>query len=234
MVEQPASDATSFIGFADTSKRFFRTLAKNQNRDWFTAYKDEYQRGWAEPMLALLWDVRAKLVRTYGDAALDPPKVFRIHRDVRFSRDKAPYKTHIGGYLPIAGRGGRLPGPVALYLHLGLEDYVGAGHWIMEPAQLASFRTALLDPRRGGELTRLLGKLEKAGFTVGSHDELKKAPRGFDADHPRAALARRKGLVVAFPELPRELLVSRDLVGWLAQHARSAAPLVAWLRRLAS
>jgi uncharacterized protein (TIGR02453 family) len=183
-------------------------------------------------MHALLWDVRAKLVRTYGDAALDPPKVFRIHRDVRFSRDKAPYKTHIGGYLPIAGRGGRLPGPVALYLHLGIDDYVGAGHWIMEPAQLASFRTALLDARRGGELTRLLAQLEKAGFTVGSHDELKKVPRGFDADHPRAAPARRKGLVAAFPELPRDLLVSSDLVGWLAQHARSAAPLVAWLRRL--
>lgn len=92
--------------------------------------------------------------------------MFRIHRDVRFSRDKAPYKTHIGGYLPIAGRGGRLPGPVALYLHLGVDDYAGAGHWIMEPAQLVSFRAALLDPRRGGELTRLPARLEKGGFTV--------------------------------------------------------------------
>lgn len=152
---------------------------------------------------------------------------------MRFSRDKAPYKTHIGGYLPIAGRGGDgVPGPVALYLQLGLENYVGAGDWVMTPARLASFRTALLDERRGGEIARLLAKLEKAGFTVGSHDALKKVPRGFDPAHPRADLAKRKGLVVGFPELPVELLGSRELVDWLAKHARSAAPLVQWLLAL--
>lgn len=231
-----ADDPGPFSGFADSERRFFHALAKHQRREWFASHKDEYERGWREPMHALLWDVRARLVETYGDAMLDPPKVFRIHRDVRFSRDKAPYKTHVGGFLPIAGRGGSggsgAPGPVALYLHLGIENYVGAGDWIMTPARLASFRAALLDERRGGELARLLGKLEKAGFRVGSHDLLKKVPRGFDAEHPRAGLARRKGLVVAFPDLPLDLLVSRDLVAWLARHARSAAPLVEWLLRL--
>ena len=172
-----------------------------------------------------------RIYKTYGDAALDPPKVFRIHRDVRFSRDKAPYKTNIGGFLPIAGRGSSgVPGPVALYVQLGTENYVGAGNWIMEPAQLAAYRAALLDERRGGELTKLLAKLGKAGFAVGSHDALKKVPRGFAPEHPRAELAKRKGLVVAFPELPLDLLTSRELVDWLARNARSAAVLVEWLR----
>ncbi|MBM4246762.1 MAG: DUF2461 domain-containing protein [Deltaproteobacteria bacterium] len=233
MARQATLGSAPFTGFADTRRRFFRSLAKNQSRDWFAAHKDEYQRDWLEPMHALLWDVRARLVETYGDAALDPPKVFRIHCGVRFARDKTPYKTHIGSDIPIAGRGGDgVPGPVALYLQLGLENYAGAGDWIMTPACLASFRTALLDERRGGQVARLLARLEKAGFTVGSHDAPKKVPRGFDAAHPRAELAKRKGLVVGLPELPVDLLASRDLVDWLAKHARSAAPLVEWLLAL--
>jgi len=235
MARQTTDDAQPFTGFADTKRRFFHALAKNQTRDWFKAHEDEYRQGWLEPMHALLWDVRAKLVKTYGDAALDPPKVFRIHRDVRFSRDKAPYKTNIGGFLPIAGRGRTgVPGPVALYVQLGTENYVGAGDWMMEPAQLTAHRAALLDERRGGELTKLLAKLGKSGFSVGSHETLKKVPRGFDPDHPRAELAKRKGLVVAFPELPLDLLTSHELVDWLAKHARSAATLVEWLRRTAA
>lgn len=235
MATQKADDAKPFTGFADTKRRFFRALAKNQNREWFKAHEEEYRQGWLEPMHALLWDVRAKLVRTYGDATLDPPKVFRIHRDVRFSRDKSPYKTHIGGFVPIAGRGGHgAPGPVAIYLHLGTDNYAGTGNWMMEPAQLASFRTALLDERRGGELTKILGRLEKAGCSLGSHETLKRPPRGFDPAHPRAELAKRKGLVVGFPEIPVELLTSRELVDWLAKHARSAAPLVEWLQGLSA
>lgn len=227
-----AAEIARFTGFADVKGKFFHALARHQDRDWFAAHREEYERGWLEPMKALLWDVRAKVVRTYGDAALDVPKVFRIHRDVRFARDKSPYKTHVAGYLPLAGRGRQMPGPVALYIHVGTEHYAGAGHWMMDAAQLASFRSALLDERRGRELTRIVAKLEKAGFAIGSHDVLKKVPRGFDPEHPRAELAKRKGLVVELPPLPVELLVSRDLVDWLARGVRGAAPLVGWLQGL--
>jgi uncharacterized protein (TIGR02453 family) len=227
-------ETTRFTGFADERARFFRALAKNQNREWFLAHKHEYENGWLEPMKALLWDVRAKVARTYGDDTLGVPKVFRIFRDVRFSRDKSPYKTHVAGYLPLASSGGRLPGPVALYLHLGTDNYVGAGHWMMDPAQLALFRAALLDDRRGGELSRILAKIEKTGFAVGSRETLKKVPRGIDPDHPRAELAKRKGLVVAFPPLPTKLIVTPELVDWLAKGTRAAAPLVDWLARTVS
>ncbi|MEW6269130.1 MAG: DUF2461 domain-containing protein [Thermodesulfobacteriota bacterium] len=228
MTAERAPDAR-FTGFADDQARFFRALAKNQNRDWFLAHKHEYEQGWLEPMKALLWDVRAKAVRTYGDEVLGVPKVFRIFRDVRFSRDKSPYKTHVAGYLPLAVTGGRVPGPVALYLHLGTDRYVGAGHWVMDAAQLARFRAALLDDRRGAALGRVLGKLEKAGFVVGSREALKKLPRGVDPAHPRAELTKRKGLVVEFPPLPPKLIVSPALVDWLAGRTAAAAPLVRWL-----
>lgn len=225
------ADADHFTGFADASGRFFRALAKNQNRDWFLAHKDEYERGWLAPMKALLTELRWTLERSYP-CELGEPKVFRIFRDVRFSNDKSPYKTQVAGYLPVAGpSGGRLPGPVALYLHLGIDTYVGAGHWIMEPPTLQRHRAALLDERRGGELARMLSRLEKAGFSVGSHDALKKVPRGVDPEHPRAELLKRKGLVVGYPELDRTLITSRDLVGWIVKHTKRAAPVVEWLAR---
>lgn len=223
--------ATGFTGFADANARFFRALAKNQNRDWFLAHKDEYERGWLQPMKDLLTEVRFTLERGYP-CELGEPKVFRIHRDTRFSNDKSPYKTQVAGYVPVAGPRGPMGGPVAMYLHLGTETYVGAGNWVMEPAELARFRAAVLDDRRGGALAKLLAKLEKADFTAGAREALKKVPRGFDPEHPRAELLKLKGLVVSYPTLDRELIVSRALVDWLVKQSRRAAPLVEWLLRL--
>ena len=231
MTKAAPKDVTSFAGFPDQQARFFRALARNQNREWFLAHKQEYEHGWAAPLRVLLEEVLTKVARAFPEHALGDPKVFRIFRDVRFARDKSPYKTHVAGYLPLARAERRLPGPVVLYLHLGLDTYVGAGQWMMDPAQLERYRAALLDERRGAELTRILARLAKAGFTVGSHDSLKKVPRGVDPEHPRAELLKRKGLVVEFPGFSRELIVSRALVDWLAKQTRTAAPLVEWLAR---
>ena len=218
-----------FDGFADSQARFFRSLAKNQNREWFLAHRDEYELGWRRPMEALLDEVRDGLARAYPGRELGEAKVFRIFRDVRFSNDKSPYKTQIAGYVPLA-RSPKAPGgPVAVYLHLGLERYVGAGHYMMDGAQLARYRAAVLDERRGGELARIAARLERAGFAIRGRETLRQAPRGIAPDHPRADLVKQKGLVAGFPELARTLIVSRELVGWVIRHARRAAPLVEWL-----
>ena len=100
---------------------------------------------------------------------------------------------------------------------------------MMDPSQLADFRAAVADDRRGEALAALLRKLTRAGFTVGSHGELKRVPRGFDPEHPRADLLRRKGLVVTFPSLPRELLTSPKLVSWIVTHTKRTVPLIEWL-----
>jgi uncharacterized protein (TIGR02453 family) len=230
-VVRASASPASFSGFADANARFFRQLARNQNREWFVAHKDEYERGWLAPMKALLDELRDRLEGRYP-CAIGEAKVFRIFRDVRFSRDKSPYKTQVAGYVGLAGQGGRLPGPVAVYLHLGIDTYVGAGQWMMEPAQLDAYRAALLDERSGREIAMRLARLEKDGFVVGSHDALKKVPRGVDPAHPRADLLRRKGLVVSYPRFERRLIVSRDLVAWLVKQTMRAAPVVEWLARL--
>lgn len=155
--------------------------------------------------------------------------MFRIFRDVRFSKDKSPYKTHIGGYVPIGQVGEGPSAPAPLYFHIGTDMFAAAGHYMMLPDQLARFREAVLDDARGRPLASILAGLEKRGFVVGAHEALKKVPRGMDPGHPRAALLKQKGLIVTFPPLPRQLLVSRALVTWLVKHTRQAAPLVEWL-----
>ena len=224
-----AAAVPRFEGFAYRDARFFRALAKNQRREWFQAHKQEYEEGWLLPMRALLAEVRERIDEFFPRHPLGEPKVFRIFRDVRFSKDKSPYKTHIGGYVPIdgAGTGPAVPAPV--YVHLGTDVFVAAGHYMMLPDQLPRFREAVLDDRRGRALAAMLAGLGRRGFTVDSHETLKKVPRGMDPDHPRAELLKRKGLIVSFPPLPRRLLVSRALVAWLVQHTKQAAPLVEWL-----
>jgi uncharacterized protein (TIGR02453 family) len=229
MPRQTTSTDGRFEGFADSQARFFRALAKNQNRDWFLAHRDEYELGWRRPMQALLDEVRDGLARAYPGRELGEAKVFRIFRDVRFSNDKSPYKTQIAGYVPLA-RSAKAPGgPVAVYLHIGLEHYVGAGHYMMDGAQLERYRAALLDERRGAELGRIAARLERSGFAIHGRETLRKVPRGVAPDHPRAELAKQKGLVAGFPELEKRLIVSHDLVGWIVQQARKTAPLVEWL-----
>ena len=230
MPKDDRSASPRFEGFADRDARFFKALAKHQDRDWFAAHRDEYDEGWLAPMKALLAAVRAKLAPKYGREEIAEPKVFRIHRDVRFSKDKSPYKTHIGGYLGVEGGNAGPSGAAALYVHVGADEvFVGAGQYMMDGDQLKRFRAAVDDPKRGAELAKLLAALTRSGFSVESYEETQRVPRGFDPDHPRADLLRRKGLFVGFPDLDRTLLTSPKLVDWIATQARKPIPLVEWL-----
>lgn len=219
-----------FEGFADSSAKFFRLLAKNQDRAWFQAHKAELEAGWQTPMKELLAEVRAGVDRAYRHCDLDEPKLFRIFRDVRFSKDKSPYKTHVGGVIPVARKGKVTEVPMALYLHVGeSRSFAAAGHYMMDPRSLERYRAAVADDRRGKELTKLLSALTKKGFEVRSHDSYKRMPKGYPADHPRAEHLLRKGLTVGFPELPKGILASPQLGPWLVTHVKAAAPLVEWL-----
>lgn len=223
----------SFRGFADTTGRFFEELTLHNDRDWFESHREEYQAGWLQPMQALFAEVRGRLSRVYPGDALAKPKVFRIHRDIRFSKDKTPYKTHIGGLLTLAAAGGgrsQVEVPAALYFHVSHgELFAAAGSYGMDPATLASHRRALLDPRRGKELDRVLAPLRRKRFALEARESLKRPPPGVDPAHPRLELLRMKGLIAVSPELPRRLLASRRLVDRLVEFATACAPLNRWL-----
>jgi uncharacterized protein (TIGR02453 family) len=220
-----------FQGFADGDGKFFKALAKKNEREWFQAHKAEFETGWNEPMKVLLADVREAIDGAYEHADLDEPKVFRIFRDVRFSKDKSPYKTHIGGFIPMIRRGAKATDlPMALYFHVGATETFGAaGHYMMEPASLDRFRRAVADDKTGAELQAILSKLAKKRFKAESHGALKRVPKGYDPDHPRADLLRRKGLTVAFRDLPKGILATPKLVKWLSGECTAVVPLVEWL-----
>jgi uncharacterized protein (TIGR02453 family) len=219
-----------FIGFADADAKFFRALAKHQSRDWFLAHKDEFEEGWQRPLKELLSEVHAGVDRAFDHSELDAPKIFRIFRDVRFSKDKSPYKTHLGGLIPTKRKGKITEVPMALYFHVGQpKSFAAAGHYMMDARNLAGFRAAVADDARGRELEKILKALTKKGFSVDSHDSYKRVPKGFDPEHPRAEHLKRKGLTVGFPELPKGILASPKLVPWLVTQAKAAAPLVEWL-----
>jgi uncharacterized protein (TIGR02453 family) len=220
-----------FAGFADADGKFFKALAKKNERAFFQARKAEFEEGWNAPMKRLLSEVRDAIDSTYAHVDLDQPKVFRIFRDVRFSKDKSPYKTHIGGFIPLKRAGKKVTDlPMALYFHVGATEIFGAaGHYMMEPDSLAHFRAAIADAKRGKELDKLLASLAKKGFVAESHDSLKRVPKGFEPDHPRAEMLKWKGLTVGFRDLPKGILATPKLVKWLAGECKIAAPLVEWL-----
>lgn len=225
----PKTAAASFQGFADEQLKFWKALSKNQDREWFAKHKSDYEEGWAAPMAALLAEASAKLDSAYPHLELSEPKVFRIHRDVRFSADKSPYKTNVSGVISTKSRGKVTESPAALYVQIGTESFVGAGLYMMDAEQLSKYRAAVLEEERGAEIAKIVRALEKKGFETGAAESLKKAPKGIDPDHPRIELLKKKGLVVGFPPIPPGTIASRKLLDWVVTEAKRAAPLVTWL-----
>jgi uncharacterized protein (TIGR02453 family) len=224
----------AFTGFQRSALQFWHELAIEMNRDWFLANKDRYETEWVQPMTALLGDVTRRIAAAYKPLALGEPKIMRIYRDTRFSKDKAPYKTHIAGVVRIASKSKSDDGDVgnaAMYVHLGAdEEFVGVGCYMMDGDKLAKYRKAVAG-KPGVELQKVVGRLRKAGYSVDGHDNYKKVPRPFDPEHPRAELLKMKGLTGGPPEIPRGLLLKPQLADWLVTQGKTMAPLVKWLHR---
>ena len=218
-----------FSGFDRKAPAFWHELAAEMNRDWFLANKERYETQWVQPMQELLTQTSAKLAKAYAPLKLGPPRVMRIYRDTRFSKDKAPYKTHISGVVSVAGKA-RGEGCTALYVHLGVdEEFIGVGTYFFDPKQLPKWRKLVAADKTGVPLAQLVNKLRKAGYPVGGHDDYKRVPKPYDEDHPRAEFLKMKGLTAGLPDMPRGMLHRPQLVDWLAKSAAPTAPMVKWL-----
>src|SRR3954468_13258301 len=198
--DRAVQPAPSFRGFDRNAMQFWHELASEMSREWFAAHKQRYEDQWVAPLTALMTSLARRLAPAYRPLKLGEPRTLRIYRDVRFSRDKTPYKTHIAGVLRLAGKPIAQVGNAALYVHVGLdEEYVGAGCYQFEPAKLVRWRKAVIG-KAGDALVPLLARLRKAGYTIGGDDYVR-VPKGFAPDHPRAELLKKKGLTCAFPEI---------------------------------
>lgn len=234
-----AARAARFTGFDRNAMQFWHELSAEMSREWFAEHKQRYEELWVAPILALLGGVAARLGPVYQPLKLAEPKAMRIYRDVRFAKDKTPYKTHIGAFIRLVGKTVGPTGNAALYAHFGLDEenyegvsdeYLGVGCYQFDPAKLARWRKAVVG-KPGDALAPMLTRLVKAGYRLGNYGAYKRVPPGLDPDHPRAELLKRRGLTCAFPEIPRGLIHEPAFADWVFRHAKATAPLVIWLHR---
>ncbi|WP_319529073.1 DUF2461 domain-containing protein [uncultured Cohaesibacter sp.] len=183
------AEAHRFV-FPPEALEFFRSLAENNEKDWFSAHRDQYVEAVQKPAKAFV-AVVGPMLEELAEQSLDA-KIFRINRDLRFAKDKTPYKTYQHFLFAPPGRG--KAGPAFFF---GLEPdrlFVGAGMFAFTGGELSRYRKAILAPQ-GAELAALIDERNAKGCRL-SEPELKTVPRGFDADHPRSALLMHKGLSV--------------------------------------
>jgi uncharacterized protein (TIGR02453 family) len=199
----------AFAGWPAEALEFYAGLEDDNSKDYWTSRKAVYQERVRRPMEELL----EALAPEFGE-----PRIFRPYRDIRFSHDKTPYKTHIGATL-----GG------SCYVQLSADGLAaGAGRWHLEPDELSRYRAGVAGPD-GAELAAVVAALPPAGIEVHGHGTLKSAPRGYAADHPRIALLRHKGLTTWRHWAPEPWLSTEVPAAKVSEVFRTSAELCDWL-----
>jgi len=178
--------------FSPAVFRFLKALKRHNNRDWFLAHKDEYERDVRQPALCFIADFAPHLQRLAPRfVAIPTPtrgSLFRIHRDTRFAADKSPYKTHVGMYFPHKQAGREVHAP-CFYLHLEPGGcFAGGGLWHPDAIALRAVRDAIVEQPDAWRRVRRSAILEDEGALVS-------APRGYDAAHPFIDDLKRKDFV---------------------------------------
>lgn len=171
----------AFGGFPPEAIQFYDELEADNSKVFWTANKARFEQSVKAPMTEL-----TEALADYG-----PFKLFRPHNDLRFSKNKPPYKTHQGAY-------GDSEGGSGFYVQFSAEGLMAAaGYFFMATDQLKRFRDAVVADSTGEEIEALVADATKRRYTVGAIGELKTAPRGYDRNHPRIELLRRKGLMLS-------------------------------------
>ena len=204
-----------FTGFPVAALDFYDDLEVDNTRSFWEANKHVYAESVKAPFVALC----AALEPDFGSA-----KIFRPYRDVRFAKDKTPYKTHQGAFV---GAGPSM----GWYVELSPRGVrVGGGFYEAAGARLAAIREAIADDSTGRALRTTLTRLAKAGFEIGG-EQLKTSPRGYDADHPRIELLRHKQIVASKIYGFDEVIHTPVVLEMVREDWRALKPLVAWLQR---
>jgi len=227
--------APEFRGFRPAAITFLRSLARNNTREWFQAHRDDYEREVREPLAALVEEMDVRFAELAPEIVGEPKRsLFRIHRDVRFSNDKSPYKTNAACWFhhTDAGRGVGSAAPhggAGFYFHMEPgRTMIGGGIWMPPRPTLARIREAI-DERpaalqrvlRDPAVTKRFGGLDESA-------RLTRMPRGYAESHAAAALLRHQSFTVGRTLTERELFGPR-LPDLLARDYARLVPLVRWL-----
>ena len=226
-----------FGGFRPAAFQFLRDLGRNNEKTWFEAHREVYERELREPMRRLVETLDARLGGIAPEIVGDPKRsMFRIHRDVRFSRDKSPYKTNAGAWLYHRDAGRKVGregegGGAGFYFHIDATSaFMAGGIWMPAPPALRRIREAIA--AQPTALARLTGA---GGFRrrfdgLNQEAKLRRVPRDFPSDHPAAEWLKLQSLTAAAP-IELRVVTSPRLVDRLCRDFELLVPLVRWLNR---
>jgi uncharacterized protein (TIGR02453 family) len=204
---------SAFQGIPVAAVDFFAELETNNNREWWAAHKKLHDQAVRAPLLALA----AELEEEFGVI-----KIYRPNRDVRFSADKSPYKTHQG---LVADTGSAM----GWYAQISSRGLMTAGGWYAgAPDQIERFRLAVDDDRAGAALAHAVDRLDAEDFEI-EGEQLKTRPRGVSPDHPRLELLRHKSITAAREYGVPDWLESPEVLQRVREDWRALAPLMTWL-----
>jgi uncharacterized protein (TIGR02453 family) len=204
---------SNFTGFPEAALDFYDDLEMDNTKSYWEAHKATYLEAVKAPMTALT----DALAPEFGAA-----KVFRPFRDVRFAKDKTPYKTSQGAFVG--------SGPATgWYVEISARGIrTGGGFYDASSTDLARIRESIANEATGKQLEAILKKLEKAGFEIGG-ERLKTSPRGYDAEHPRIELLRHKSITVGRTIGFDQVIHTPKLLDLVRKDWRALRPLVAWV-----
>jgi uncharacterized protein (TIGR02453 family) len=222
-----------FTGFPNEGVQFLADLGEHNEREWFQARKQVYTDLIVTPAVAFAESLGERLqyisphiqydTRTNGQGSL-----MRIYRDVRFSKDKSPYKTWVGIRFWEGGpKAGGNPG-----YYFGFDATGGGMHVGMygfDKSMLAAYRAAVDDDELGAELEEAIESVRAAGSYEIKGAHYKRIPRGYDPDHPRAELMRFNALYASSPMIAPPVLASPQLVDVVMDHCEKTAAVHQWL-----
>lgn len=214
-----------FMGFGPKALPFFKGLAFHQNKTWFEENRALYENDAREPMVALIEDLTQAFAKRKIPLKGDGKKsIFRLNRDIRFSKDKSPYKTHMGAVMT---RSGDKNEPGLLYIHISPDGcFAAAGFYVPEPAELAKIRKAM--QAKPARFSAMVAALKKAGLEFSDYeDQLTRVPRGFEAlkGGPLDGPIRMKSFIVE-ESFTDKVVLSPKLLGAIEDFAGRAMRLL--------
>jgi uncharacterized protein (TIGR02453 family) len=221
----------AFTGFSDKTLGFLADLSEHNDRAWFADNRQRYDRDVLDPereFVNAIGTAFAEVDQRVHAVAEVNRSIFRINRDVRFSKDKSPYKTHADMWFWIGEDRKTAPAGYFVRMIPG-EVWVGGGVHTLTDVQLKRYREAVVDGVHGPWLEQVLADLVAAGYEVGEQT-LKRAPKGFSPQEPRAELLRYTWVhAMTKVSPPPTEFSSERFVGWCMERFGEVKPLVDWL-----
>ncbi len=222
-----------FQGFYKETFQFFEELSRNNDKFWFDDHRGDYDSYVLEPARQFVTDMGEALQAIAPQVVADPRvnrSLFRINRDTRFSKDKRPYKTHMGIWMWDGPQVHRMNNS-GFYFHLEPQGvFFAVGMHCFPKDYLEAYRQDTVHPNYGKQLATMMASMKrKKGLELGG-SHYKRVPRGFPADHPNADYLRYNGLTASTPMIRPEELYSSNLIRLALKHYKAMLPVHQWLR----